>query len=88
MFPTEDMITAAEMKMPQLARLQIRLLFETMIEAAPVGWDIAALRSALKNVRGYIADCDHEPALDEIDAALGTMLIRFRHTALQHKPVR
>jgi len=28
------------------------------------------LRKALKNVRPYIANCDHELALDEIDAAL------------------
>ena len=33
--PTEDMITAAEMKMPQLGRVQIRFLFETMMAAAP-----------------------------------------------------
>lgn len=33
--------------------------------------DLVALRTALKNVRGYIANCDHQPALDEIDAALG-----------------
>jgi hypothetical protein len=29
------------------------------------------LRVTLRNVRGYIRHCDHEPALDEIDAALG-----------------
>ncbi len=32
--------------------------------------EIERLRTALKNVRPYIANCDHEPALDEIDAAL------------------
>lgn len=26
--------------------------------------------AALKNVRAYIKNCDHEPALDEIDAAI------------------
>lgn len=30
----------------------------------------AELASALRNVRGYIKECDHEPALGEIDAAL------------------
>lgn len=33
---------------------------------------IEQLQSALRNVRGYIKDCDHEPAVDEIDAALGS----------------
>lgn len=32
--------------------------------------EIVRLRAALRNVRGYIKDCDHDPALDEIDAAL------------------
>lgn len=34
-WPTEEMITAAELKMPQLGRIQIRFLFETMIAARP-----------------------------------------------------
>jgi hypothetical protein len=25
---------------------------------------------ALRNIRGYIKDCDHEPAVDEIDALI------------------
>jgi len=33
-WPTEAMIDAAEMKMPQLGRLQIRFLFETMMAAS------------------------------------------------------
>lgn len=33
--PTEAMVLAAEMKMPQLGRLQIRFLYKTMVEAAP-----------------------------------------------------
>ena len=32
--PTDEMVTAAEMKMSRLARLQIRFLFETMVDAA------------------------------------------------------
>lgn len=32
--------------------------------------EIEGLRKALRNVRGYIKDCDHEPALDEIDTVL------------------
>lgn len=32
--------------------------------------EIDRLRAALTNVRGYIVNCDHEPAVDEIDAAL------------------
>jgi hypothetical protein len=33
--PTDEMVTAAEMKMPNLSRLQIRFLFETMMGVAP-----------------------------------------------------
>lgn len=32
--------------------------------------EIKQLRTTLRNVRGYIKDCDHEPAVDEITAAL------------------
>jgi hypothetical protein len=49
-----------------LAELQIVLNPLTKVE----GQEIERLRTALRNVRGYIKDCDHEPALDEIDAAL------------------
>ena len=33
--------------------------------------EIDRLRAALRSVRGYIANCEHEPAVDIIDAALG-----------------
>lgn len=33
--PTDEMVAAAELKMPQLGRVQIRFLFETMMAAAP-----------------------------------------------------
>lgn len=33
---------------------------------------IEQLQTVLRNVRSYIKDCDHEPAVDEIDAALGS----------------
>lgn len=32
--PTEEMVTAAELRMPHLGRLQIRFLYESMIRAA------------------------------------------------------
>lgn len=39
-------------------------------EIARMRAEIERLRAALRIVRDYIKDCDHEPALDEIDAAL------------------
>ena len=36
-WPTEAMIDAAELKMPDLGRVQIRFLFETMMTAASGG---------------------------------------------------
>lgn len=33
--PTEEMVTAAEMLMPQLGRVQIRFLYQAMVAAAP-----------------------------------------------------
>ena len=38
--------------------------------ADPLDAYIEQLRAALRTVRAYIKDCDHQPALDEIDAAL------------------
>ena len=56
-WPTEAMIDAAELKMPDLGRLQIRFLFETMVAAAcgsaaeqvrerevvPLGWKLVPI---------------------------------------------
>ena len=44
-------------------------------ESGPTIWseaadEIESLQKALRNVRGYIKDCDHQPALEEIDFAL------------------
>jgi hypothetical protein len=33
--PTDAMVLEAELRMPQLGRLQIRMLYESMVAAAP-----------------------------------------------------
>jgi hypothetical protein len=33
--PTDTMVTEVEMRMPQLGRLQIRMLYKLMVAAAP-----------------------------------------------------
>lgn len=47
--------------------------------------EIERLRAALRNVRCYIQHCDHEPALDEIDAALSEKPINGFIDPFQHQ---
>lgn len=56
--------------------MEFRFLSDPHAEFFPRDLDRAAdvierLRAALREVRGYIKNCDHEPAMDTIDAALG-----------------
>jgi hypothetical protein len=47
--------------------LEIELLAEALHELEA---ENERLRAALREVRAYIEHCDHEPAVDTIDAAL------------------
>lgn len=48
--PTDAMVLEAELRMPQLGRLQIRMLYESMVAAAPDSRVATAIRSLTARV--------------------------------------